>query len=54
MATSSSYFVNAAAHNYHLAAGAGPINAGANVTSMVPTDIDGKARVSPDMGAYEY
>jgi hypothetical protein len=54
MATSSGYFVNAAAHNYHLVAGAAPINAGANLTGMVPTDIDGKARVSPDMGAYEY
>ena len=56
MAINSAYFVNYAGHNYHLVAGP-PVNAGVNLTSIVPTDIEGTSRTAngvPDDGAYEY
>lgn len=57
IATSSAYYVNKSGADYHLAAGSAPINAGADLTSIVATDIDGTSRLtnsSPDLGAYEY
>ncbi|MES1260471.1 MAG: right-handed parallel beta-helix repeat-containing protein [Acidobacteriota bacterium] len=54
IATSAAYYVNQAAANYHLVAGSAPINAGVNLTAVVPTDIEGTVRTSPDLGAYEY
>ena len=57
MATSDVYFVNKAGRDYHLAAGSAPINAGLNLISTVPTDIEGNSRsanLPPDLGAYEY
>jgi hypothetical protein len=57
LTTSISYFVNEPGRNYHLAAASSPIDAGANLTSVVPTDIEGNSRSlsgPPDIGAYEY
>jgi hypothetical protein len=57
LTTSSAYYVNAAAHNYHLVPGSAPILAGSNVFSVVPTDFDANARPSSgpfDIGAYQY
>jgi hypothetical protein len=57
LATSDTYYVNKGAADYHLAAGSAPIDAGVDLTSVVPTDIEGKSRSSnspPDLGAYEY
>ncbi len=57
LATSSAYFVNQASADYHLAAGSAPINAGTDLTSVVPTDIEGASRKTsppPDLGAYEF
>ena len=57
LATSNAYYVNESGHDYHLVAGSAPINAGANLTNVVPTDIEGTSRVvnsPPDLGAYEY
>jgi hypothetical protein len=45
-------FVNLAAADYHLQAGSPAINAG-TTTRAPATDIDGKARSQPDVGAYE-
>lgn len=56
-ATSSAYYVNAAGADYHLVAGSAPINAGVDLTSVVPTDIEGNSRSlnpPPDLGAYEF
>lgn len=54
LATSAAYFVNQAAGNYHLLAGTAPVNAGADLTSVVATDFDGVVRVLPvDIGAFE-
>ncbi len=52
----SAYFVNAVGHDYHLAAGAAPINAGVDLLSVVPVDKDGRSRSGslPDLGAYEF
>jgi hypothetical protein len=52
--TNSAYFFNAGNRDYHLVAGAAPINAGTNLTSVVATDADGNARSTPDLGAFEY
>jgi parallel beta-helix repeat protein len=57
LAANSAYFVNMAGHDYHLVAGAAPINTGTNLFSVVATDFDGNARSSAgafDVGAYEY
>jgi parallel beta-helix repeat protein len=57
MATSAAYYVNQAGGNYHLVVGSAPIGAGLDLTSVVPTDIEGTSRVTrvpPDRGAYEY
>jgi hypothetical protein len=57
LADSSAYFVNAAAHNYHLILGSLPIGAGTNLFSVVATDFDGNARPISgafDIGAYQY
>jgi hypothetical protein len=56
IATSDAYYVGKTAANYHLASGTAPINAGSNLTSIVPTDIEGTSRSTnppPDLGAYE-
>jgi parallel beta-helix repeat protein len=55
MATSDSFYVNKAAFDYHLKAGAPPVNIGADLRSTVPSDKDGTSRdTQPDIGAYEY
>lgn len=55
--TNNAYFVNEPKANYHLVAGSAPINAGADLTGIVPVDIEGTSRIvyaPPDLGAYEY
>ena len=57
LATSDAYYAGKEVANYHLASGSAPINAGLDLTSTVPTDIEGKSRLTyplPDLGAYEY
>jgi hypothetical protein len=54
IAATSSLFVNAAAGDFHLVRNSAPINAGADLTSNVPTDMEGRARTQPDFGAYEF
>lgn len=57
LATNAAYFVNQAMADYHLAAGSAPIDSGVDLTSIVPTDIEGTSRIinaPPDLGAYEY
>jgi parallel beta-helix repeat protein len=57
IATSDAYYVGKVVANYHLASGGAPIGAGRNLTSVVPTDIEGTSRLTtppPDLGAYEY
>lgn len=57
IAASNAYYVNKSTANYHLIAGSAPINAGVDLTSVVPVDIEGNSRLigsSPDLGAYEY
>jgi hypothetical protein len=56
-ATNSAFYVNEVSADYHLVAGAVPINAGFDLTSIVPTDIEGRSRLTsppPDLGAYEF
>ena len=51
------YFVDTARADYHLVKGSAPIDAGDDLTAIVPTDKDGVSRKTngpPDMGAYEY
>jgi hypothetical protein len=53
----SSYFADTARADYHLVKGAAPIDAGDDLTAIVPTDRDGVSRKTngpPDLGAYEY
>jgi parallel beta-helix repeat protein len=57
LAFNAAYFVNAAGHNYHLVAGSAPIDAGADLSSLVKVDADGSLRLTgsaPDLGAYEF
>jgi parallel beta-helix repeat protein len=57
LTTNNAYYVNQAAANYRLAGGSAPINAGVDLTAIVPTDIVGFSRLlcpPPDLGAYEY
>jgi hypothetical protein len=57
LATSAAYYVNAAAHNYHLVQGSAPIQAGTNVFSVVTADYDGNTRPQSgpfDIAAYQY
>jgi parallel beta-helix repeat protein len=57
IATSDAYYADKVVANYHLTSGSAPINGGRDLTSIVPTDIGGKSRVTnspPDLGAYEY
>jgi hypothetical protein len=57
LATQDGYYVNKAGADYHLVKGAAPIDAGDDLTAIVPTDRDGVSRKTngaPDMGAYEY
>lgn len=54
IAISDAYYVGKAVANYHLASGTAPINARSNLTSIVPTDIEGTSRLTnspPDLGA---
>ena len=55
LAFDAGYFVDAAGHDYHLVPGAAPVNAGTDLTTMVPADKDGNQRSDgkPDVGAYE-
>jgi hypothetical protein len=56
MAVAASVFVNANAHDYHLASGSLPIDAGV-VLPAVTTDLDGTRRPLFgywDVGAYEF
>ena len=51
------HFVDSANGDFHLAVGSPAINAGLDVGSLVPTDMDGNARPSYngyEMGAFEY
>ena len=51
------YFVDTASADYHLVKGAAPIDAGDDLTAVVPTDKDGVSRTAygpPDLGAYEF
>ena len=53
-ATSDNYYVNKVGANYRLAAGSAPINAGVDLTVIVPNDLEGNLRILPtDLGAYE-
>ncbi|MGB7568086.1 MAG: right-handed parallel beta-helix repeat-containing protein [Chitinivibrionales bacterium] len=55
--TQDAYYVDKAGADYHLVKGTAPIDAGDDLTSIVPTDRDGVSRKTngaPDMGAYEY
>ncbi len=57
MVTSNAYYVNAANRDYRLVAGSPPVDAGADLSSVVSVDKDGTARPMGsafDMGAYEY
>ena len=57
IATSDGFYVKKSGGNYRLASGTAPINAGLDLTSIVPADIEGIARSTgppPDLGAYEY
>lgn len=57
IATSNNYYVNKASSDYHLVSGSAPINAGLDLTAIVPTDIAGNSRSAnppPDLGAYEF
>ena len=57
VATSDSFYVNKTGADYHLAPGSAPINAGLDLTGIVPTDIEGKSRLTqppPALGAYEF
>ena len=56
MVTSNAYYVNAANRDYRLVAGSPPVDAGADLSSVVSVDKDGTARpmgTAFDMGAYE-
>lgn len=57
ISTSDIYYVNKAKADYDLIAGSAPVNAGRDLSSIVPADIDGMSRLitlPPDLGAYEY
>jgi len=57
LATSDSFYEDKSAGNYHLVIGSTPINAGIDLISVVPVDIEGTNRLTgdaPDLGAYEY
>jgi len=57
IAAQTAFFVKSAAGDYHLASGSAPIDAGVNLTEMVPQDIEGGSRSHsppPDLGAYEF
>jgi len=50
------YFVNAVAHNYHLAPRSPPVDAGVDLSAIVPDDLEGTHRPhgkGVDLGAYE-
>ncbi len=54
-AINSAFFINYAAHDYRLAAGAAVIHAGVDLRSVVPLDFAGQTRDSfPDEGAFEH
>jgi hypothetical protein len=51
------FFLGKAKGDYRLAPGGAPIDAGANITAVVPKDIEGRSRSNgtpPDLGAYEF
>lgn len=57
VAANAAYFVNAGDGDYHLVSGSVPIDAGVDLSSIVPTDLDGNRRtngLSSDLGAYEF
>ena len=56
MPAQDAFFLGKAKGDYRLAPGGAPIDAGANITAMVPRDIEGRSRSNgtpPDLGAYE-
>ena len=56
IATSDAYYEDKAAANYRVTSGTAPINAGTDLTDIVPVDIEGTSRIvnsPPDLGAYE-
>lgn len=51
------FFVNGAGGDYHLVPGSAPIDAGVELSSVVPVDFNGVRRPvgpSPDLGAHEF
>lgn len=57
LATKSGYYVDQSGADYHLVSGSAPVDAGVDLISIVPTDIEGESRSAnppPDLGAYEY
>jgi parallel beta-helix repeat protein len=57
IATSDAYYFDKAGADYHLVSGSAPIDAGLDLTAIVPTDIEGASRLTnppPDLGAYEH
>lgn len=55
IATSSAYYFDPTNGDYHTVVGSTPVDSGLDLTSTVPTDLEGKTRpsVTPDVGAYE-
>jgi parallel beta-helix repeat protein len=56
LAADDSYFLDAAAHDYHLVADSAPIDTGMDLSGVIDTDKDGVARPAGngyDLGAYE-
>ncbi len=56
LALAPAYFVNAGAHDYHLAPGTPAVDAGVDLSSLVAEDLEGKPRPrgrGPDLGAFE-
>ena len=55
VATNDAFYFDVANDDYHIVVGSTPVDAGLDLTSTVPTDIEGKTRpsVTPDYGAYE-
>src|SRR6185503_693267 len=57
IATEDAFFVNKAAGDYHLVPGSAPVDAGVNLVTTIPQDIEGSSRSNsppPDLGAYEF
>lgn len=55
IATDNAFYFDVANDDYHIVVGSTPVDTGLDLTSTVPTDLEGKTRpsVTPDVGAYE-